>query len=521
MENRLEEVHEHLEHLEHVASRKFKTVITVMVLLVTGAATVAGVLVALWSGHESAAQSARQELAAEAVSADLHANALYAANSDQQDQQTEAGWQAAFLRLYKDGTDSTTAALLEQQAQVADKQAKQGTTVSTAQLNDAAAKQTIADQESQAKASEASDFAGKGSGALTVISILAVALFLLGLAPTIPVQFTRWLFVGLAVVGLVVSGARLAVVATRSSDIPTSACIDDYAHATFATTYEDQIKELKGVVSRCSSYADAYQQLANAQSGLGTKKGFLDAETNYRKALDLRPAYAAILYNNLATAQLFDGHVAQAQDSLDRAMQLDPKNEVTLASKAEQRAFSGDTAGADRYLDKALALVATHGSYFRQQYFQSLRLDYQLTQDMGIHTKATDAFYLLVRNAEASLDVYGKPTPGDPHGATISSLIVRKASGKNGAAGLATLGFSYQGFRAGDHLSVRWYEYGEFFSLTQSQVDGKISSDGGGTLSPDTSYIVPTPEGSWTVEVYLNGNLLNSATFDMPKATGD
>ena len=520
MENRLEEVHEHLEHLEHVASRKFKTVITVMVLLVTGAATVAGVLVALWSGHESAAQSARQELAAEAVSADLHANALYAANSDQQDQATEEGWQAAFLRLYKDGADATTASLLEQQAKVANAQQKQVSTVSTAQLDDAAAKQTIAGQESQAKASEASDFASKGSGALTVISILAVSLFLLGLAPTVPVQFTRWLFVGLAVVGLVVSAVRLSVVATGSSDIPTSACIDDYAHATFATTYEDQIKELKGVVSSCAGYADAYQQLANAQSGLGTKQAFLDAETNYRKALDLRPAYAAILYNNLATAQLFDGHVAQARDSLDHAVELDPHNEVTLASQAEQRAFAGDTTGADRYLDKALQLVAAHGSYFRQQYFQSLRLDYQLTQDMGIHTKATDAFYLRVKNAEASLDVYGKATPGDAHGATISSLTVRKAGGKRGDQGLATLGFQYQGFRAGDHLSVRWYQYGEFFSLTQSQVDTTVGSNGDGSLDPDTAYVVPTPPGSWTVEVYLNGNLLKSATFDMPKATG-
>jgi tetratricopeptide (TPR) repeat protein len=519
MENRLEEVHEHLEHLEHVASRKFKTVITVMVLLVTGAATVAGVLVALWSGHESSAQSARQELAAEAVSADLHANALFAANSEQQDQQTEVGWEAAFLRLHKEDVDSATATLIERQAQVADQQRKQGSSITTAQLNDASAKQMIAEQESHAKASEAAEFASKESGALTVISILAVSLFLLGLAPTIPVQLSRWLFVALATVGLLVSGVRLAVVASGSSEVPTSSCIEDYAHSQFASTYDDEIKELKGVVSACPSFADAYEQLADAQSGLGTKQGFLDAEANYRKALDLRPAYAAILYNNLATAQLFDGHAAAAQDSLDHAIALDPHNEVTLASQAEQRAFSGDSAGANRYLDRALALVATHGSYFRGQYFASLRTDYELTQSMGIHTATTDAFYRRVKNAEASLDVYGKPTPGDAHGATVSSITVRKAKGKLGDDGCATFGYQFQGFHAGDHVSVRWYQYGTTFSLAQSEIDGTIDGSGDGGLDPDSGYVVPTTPGSWTVEVYLNGNLLKSATFDMPKGS--
>ena len=517
MENTLEEVHEHLEHLEHEASLKFRTIITVMVLAVTAAATVAGVLVALWSGHESEAQSARQQLAAAAVSADLHANAVFAANSEQTDQASEAGWSAAFLRLHEDGVPSTTADVLEAQAKVSDQQAKQKSTISQEQIDSATEKQTVAGEESQAKAQEAQDFASKESGALTVISILAVCLFLLGLAPTLQTQAVRFSFVALALVGLVVSVVRLVVVSSGSAEVPTSACIDKYAHAQLAGTYDEEIKELQSVVGACPSYANAYRQLADAQSGLGTKKGFLAAEDNYRKAVDLDPANAALLYNNLGAAQVFDGHITQAHDSLTRALKLDPTNEITLSSWAEQRAFAGDTAGANRYLDQSLALVAKHGSYFRQAFFTSMRTDDQVAQAMGIETPAVKALYLRAKNAEASLDVYSKPTPGDAHGAQVTSITVRKANGQIGNAGCATFGYSYTGLRAGDHISVRWYENGVSFSLTQSIIDETVDSGGDGQLDPDTGYVVPTTPGSWTVEVYINGNLMRSATFTMPQ----
>ena len=517
MENTLEEVHEHLEHLEHEASLKFKTIITVMVLAVTAAATVAGVLVALWSGHESEAQSARQELAAEAVSADLHANAIYAVNSEQDDQATEAGWQAAFLRLHEDGASSSTSSVLEAQAKVADQQAKQKSSVSQEEIDTASEKQTVAGEESQAKALEAEDFAGKESGALTVISILAVCLFLLGLAPTLQTRAVRFSFVGLALVGLLVSVVRLVVVAGGSAEVPTSSCIDRYAHSLLAGSYDDEIKDLRSVVGACPSYANAYQELANAQAGLGTKKGFLAAEDSYRKAIDLHPANAAILYNDLGAAQVFDGHIAQAHDSLTKALQLDPTNEITLSSWSEQRAFAGDSAGASRYLDRSLALVAKHGSYFRQAYFTSMRTDDQVAQALGIETPAAKALYQRARNAEASLDVYGKPTPGDAHGAQVTSITVRKANGQIGDSGCATFGYSYTGLRAGDHVSVRWYENGTTFSLTQSIIDETVGSGGDGQLDPDTGYVVPTTPGSWTVEVYVNGNLLRSATFTMPQ----
>lgn len=518
MENHLEEVGEHLEHIEEeLTSSGFKTVVTALMLLVTAAATTAGVLAARWSADESEAQRARQEFAAQAVAADLHANALQAASGEQADQQSESGWQAAFLRLQRQGADAATAALLGRQADVADRQRAQSTSPVSAQQRTAAAEaQDTAAGMSEAKAQTAADFSAKEAGALTVVSMLAVALFLLGLAPTIGTPVPRRIFVALAALGLVVAVGRLSIVATRHTQVPTAQCVQQYAAARQATTtYEAEISRLHPVVHDCTRYADAYEALGDAESGIGTPRTFLTAEADYRTALRQHPAYAAILYNNLATAQLFDHHLAAARTSLQHAAALDPNNEITLGSEAEQRAFSGDQSGADRYLAQALALVAKHGPYFRDSYFASLRTDALETHVLNIATPTTNAFYRRVDEAEASLDVYGRPAPGDAHGATVDHIVARKAPGKIGAAGTAMVTYTLHGLRPGDHLSVRWYLSGVTFSLEQSEVDAHVTTNLDGRLQPG-AYVVPTAPGTWTVEVYVNGNLAGSTTFTMP-----
>jgi tetratricopeptide (TPR) repeat protein len=530
MDNSVEEAQEQIEHLQDLAPSRFKIGVAVGILLVTAAATFAGVYAARSAGNVSDAQRSRQELSASAVSDGLHATALGVAADQQRDDSTEAGWRAALLRIEAGDSAAGVAGALRAQAAAAD---SQSSTAGAAVPLPHAPYRTYAaqievptllvQQSALSYAQQSAQWQAKGTAALSIVSVLALALFLLGLALTISHTLTQKGFVLLALIMLVVSTVRLGVIASGGIVHPTASCINGFAVGSARYAGGDNagaITTLQRAVASCPSYADAWNALAVAEYSLKTKAGFQFSEHAFAKALALNETKPAVMYNNLGFTQLINGRLGDAAATLASALKLDPTNEYTLASLAEERLLNNDPAAADRYLQRAMHLVAGHGPAFRLAFFTALRTSQQAFRGLGPHNSLLVSYFTKFREAEASIDSRNSATPGDAHGAKVSNIIVRTEAGSLGTAGYATLGFAYTGLRTGDHLSLRWYKYDDIYELADSVPDLPVDAAlaGAGTISPDR-YFVPMPAGSQTLEIYLNGIILGSATFTMPAGT--
>jgi tetratricopeptide (TPR) repeat protein len=341
------------------------------------------------------------------------------------------------------------------------------------------------------------------------------------LALTISNHSTARGFVVLAVVLLVVSVGRLTDVAFSGVSAPSTRAIAAYGSADTKAYVGDSAGAahlLQTAVHISPDYEQAWEQLANDEYSEGTRTGYSAFERDLGRALALHPSSTqkAVLFTDLGFTQLLDGQFEAAGVTLHHALTFDPTNEVALANLSLQRMLVGDRAGADMYFNMALAHVASHGPYFREQYFAGYRHGQQTFDQVGIRNPVFDAFYMWMKEAEASLDALGQPAPGDSHGASVSHVVLRPVSGPGGQS-LATVAFDYRGFQVGDHLSVRWYSQGTYYDVAESLPDFKLDASfaGSGTLLPDNMG-VPTLPGSHTVEIYLNGVLLGSSTFTMP-----
>lgn len=483
METHLDEVKEDVERLEEIAPGRFKVVVTVAILVVTLATTFGAI-----------AQRDRQVMSAQAVQDNVKAADTQSVLQERNDDSTESGWRRTFAdQIASDpSTNAAVAAQMQTEATQSEKQRKSidaTLPVPTANLQSYENKLNeptdVALQTAAADAAASSQWESTEGSALADISMLALALFLLGLTLTITHRPTAIGFVALAGAIVLVAVVRLGIDATHQVDVPSASAISAYA---------------------------------NGNQDLYTPTGFSASGQDYEHALSLKPAEAdrGPLLNDLGFSQLVSGQVPAARATLLDALKADPTDEVTLASLAEQATLAHDPSRADVYLAQTLGIVQEHGPYFREQFFQNFRSDQSTFYVAGVPSSVTDPFYLKVKEAEASLDSLGIPEPGDAHGATVTNLSARPV----GTEGLATMSFDYDGFQPGDHLAIRWYQDGVTYELTDSLPNTVLDSSwqGPGSFNSD-QYVVPVTAGSQTVEVYLNGVLLGSQTFTMPAAT--
>jgi tetratricopeptide (TPR) repeat protein len=543
MENPLEAGHEKIEELEELPESRLKTVITVVIVLVTILTTVSGVLAALWSARQSESQRARQQATAEAVEAGLHATSERSALDARRDDRREAVWRQVQLDYSAQTVESTSAELaaaLRLQGAAAGKQADEFSadlpknddayTARVAELNTDV---TMHEQIAKADAQESVGWLEKHNGALAVVSILALSLFLLGLALTLGSRATQVGFTALSIVMTVVAGARIVQIAADHIDVASESCIDRFSEGRTqldAGEFEKAAATLDGVVDTCGTYSEAYSALAQAtlyqfkDGGLKTTIGYA------QRALDTASAKSAVLHNDLGFVQTLAKQYDAAEANLDKALELDPENEVTLASRAELAVVEGQKETAHRYFAKAMDSVAQRGPYFRGLYFQNIRLDELIFGAFGITSHELSDFFTDAKQTEVGLDELSRPEPGDTHGATITDLVARPATGSLGKAGCATIGFHFTGFAEGDHVSIRFYQNGVRYEPSAGVPDSLVTAHpktdndipvlGTGEIQPDYRNL-PLPPGSQTMEIYLNGTLMGSKTFDMPEGTAN
>jgi tetratricopeptide (TPR) repeat protein len=522
MENPLSEAHEEIKHLEHISTSKLKTVLAVSILLVTMLTTLAGVLAAVWSAKQSETQRARQEATAESLKSSLEATTQQASVDQTLDDFSEAAWRSAFLNVDSlEVSDNSLTTALQTQANQATK--VQNTIEASLPKGASAAgysaklrqPSTVSAEEAKADAQRSVGWLAKNNGALAVVSMLALSLFLLGLALTMTNRLVQLGFTALALVMTIVAGARLIQVAAAPIVVASTSCIDRYGEAVTAANSgqtNDAKQTLDAVVGDCAQFTDAWTALGQVRFDPSSASARTTSQQAFQRALDVADAKSADLYNNVGYIETVNKDFTDAKANLDTALDMAPENPVVLASEAELAAARGDSTGADEYLDDALKIVAQHGPYFRDEFFfAALRSDERDFAAAGLNGAEVSQFFLRGREAEASIGALGTIHPGDTHGARITGLILKKSATKLGEiADFVTIGFTYHDLRVGDHISVRFYSNGVTYDPIASIPNQVVASNstlvGSGIEQPDSHFRLGlTNKGETTMEVYLNG----------------
>jgi tetratricopeptide (TPR) repeat protein len=537
-ENPLHEAHEQIEQLDEKPESRLKVVITVMILVVTMLTTAAGVLAAIWSAHQSETQRERQQAATTSLQESVTVNAQLRAVDALKDDIKEATWRKTFLHVYTlELADRAMDTVLQHQADSAAEVAKQLTARLPAgsksdAYSDKLYEPSLADSQlASAYAQESAGWLEKHNGALAVVSILALSLFLLGLALTLGNRPTQIGFTALAMVMTVVGGARLLQVQLSDITAPTEACIHTAASANadfVVNQYSDAATKLRKAVADCPDYGAAWSQLANAYFYYGVaaynkniaRPAWARAEEADQRALDVADIKSGVVYNDVAFMQILNHHYDAAAQNLVKAHELSPESHYVLGTLAELAIARGDETKADEYLKEAALTLKDAGPYFRDQYFfTSLRYDSGYFATAGITGPKVDAFFARAREYEAMLDVKNMAHPLDTHGAQVNNLVFRKSDTVLGrTAGFVTIGYGYHGLEVGDVISLRFYGYGDTYydptaSLTETVAAGSPLV-GDGTEQADTDYRLKLSyKYETTMEVYLNGVFQGKLTY--------
>jgi tetratricopeptide (TPR) repeat protein len=538
VENPLHEAHEQIEHLEEAPESRLKVIITVSILVVTMLTTAAGVLASIWSAHQSETQRERQQAATRSLEEGLTVNSRLSAIDTAIDDATEAQWRQTFLKVYSmEISDKSLVANLKTQEQAAKQVVDQINSRLPAGARDSSYSQRLDEDavtQSELAAAYAKESAGwleKHNGALAVVSMLALALFLLGLALTLGNRPTQIGFTVLAGAMTVIAAVRLVQIDVSDIQAPTEDCIRTAATANAFVVdrqYKQAESKLEDALGACPSFGDAWTELGLARfyEGVGSndpsvaRQDWPRAQQAYERALEVADTRSGEMYNGLGFLQLLNHQYAQAQTNLEKAHELSPGSNTVLGSLAELAIARGDETTADRLLRQAADRLKDAGPYLRNDdFFASMRYDRAYFALAGITGSKVDAFFLHGREYEAMLDSGHMTTPLDTHGARIDDLIFRKSDSVLGRVAKAvTIGFDYSGLKVGDVLSFRFYSYQDSTydptaSITQTVQQGSsLLTDG--VEQPDTDFrLTLTYQYETTLEVYLNGVFMGQASY--------
>ena len=437
MENPLHEAHEQIEQLDEKPESRLKVVITVAILVVTMLTTAAGVLAAIWSARQSETQRERQQSATTSLQESVTANSQLLAVDGLKDDIKEDTWRKTFLHVYTlEVSDKTIDSELQKQADRRPRLPKQLSTRLPAGANsddytDKLYEKSLADSQlASAYAQESSGWLEKHNGALAVVSILALSLFLLGLALTLGNRATQVGFTALAIVMTVVGGARLLQVQLSDITAPTE---DVHRHGGCsqrrhgADALRRRGHQAATRPSRsCPDYVDAWSQLANTllllRRVLGKprspRRPCLQAEQADQAALNVADVKTGVLYNDLGVHADPQPSVRRRGAEHGRRAQALPREPLRARHSRRARDRPRRPEDGVPLPDEAALSLKDAGPYFRDHYFfTSLRYDSGYFALAGITGAKVDAFFSRAREYEAMLDLKNMAHPLDTHGA--------------------------------------------------------------------------------------------------------
>lgn len=343
----------------------------------------------------------------------------------------------------------------------------------------------------------------KARGYLSIITILAVGLFLFGLSLTIP-GVVRYILVGAGVLIVTVSGVWAALVYAQPAPEAREDAIQAYLRGVTALNvrdYDAAITHFDEATVLDARLGGAWADRGYARAQLGDpaaiERGIADFEQAIRLGVD-----NSYTRRNLGRLYVKQHAYDQAIDNFRAALDQESDQAMLYFDLGLTLFVSGQEEPAREAYHQGITLLSKEPGYIREPSFQAAINDLQDATMMGDMMHAGSALVSMLKEASASLMMMGEMQPHDM-GVTFGPPTFEV-----GEAGLAAT-FEYQGMQDGLLWQDRWYVDG--------QVDDNLSparepwSDG---TSGQWTVSISDPErlkpGTYRVELYVEGQLVQS-----------
>ena len=379
----------------------------------------------------------------------------------------------------------------------------------------------------RAHAEERDGWSAKGSQYVTVITVLAMALFLLGLTLTVPAAARRPFLVTGTIVA-VVGTAWGATVWLRPVERPSAEAIEAYVDGQVLLNAGSDTEDFQQAVDRFGAairarpdYVDAYVSRGNAYFELDFlnpdgPQGSMEAVADFQRAIDLG-LNDVLSWGNLGAAQWWLGEYDAALESTRTAFELDRSDITVSLNYAEVLLTAGglDDPGYRSQLRHVRGLLERAPTWLRdskmESFYEAVDLAVRYRPDLAeLESAFKEAMIRIHHEIDLNNELYGRPRP-EPVDATITDLQFTLSPDHT----TLDIDFDYAGVAEGQRWLYRTYVDGlwqEDWSIEPEPWPFDVP-DGGVTItltgSFDKDEIVRT-------EIFLEGNLLAAGELTVP-----
>jgi tetratricopeptide (TPR) repeat protein len=388
----------------------------------------------------------------------------------------------------------------------------------------------------KAFARERDAWGSKGGRYVTVITVFAVALFLLGLTLTVP-SVARPLFLVMGVVVAMAAAAWGATIWLQGVEGPPASAIQAYAAGqakldvvTFDPTadkadHDEIVADMTKAIQARPDFREAYLARGSAYFNYdlavrpGGPQGSAEAKADWEKAVELDPADFTG-WVDLGAVQFWLGEYRAAVESTRRAIAIRNDEPVSNLNYALVFGVTHDDAGYRKQMVRVREILGGIPSWLRNAVVarygivvdKALRYRPDLTPIM---TRLREDLLRTVHEIEVSGAVNGTPTPPAVEARAETPTFTLDATRTT-----LQVSFRYTGIKVDEPWLYRTYVNGfrnDNFSIASQPFDGTRFDvpDGGITLTfTDRNGFVAGQV--IRVEVFVEGNLLASGEFTVP-----
>lgn len=381
----------------------------------------------------------------------------------------------------------------------------------------------------RAHAVERDQWSDKATQLVTAITILAVALFLLGLSLTVP-GTAQLVFVTTGLVVALVGTSWGATIWARPVDEPRPAAIDAYVDGLVLTNagrepadFEQAVAHFTAAIEERPDYIDAHVGRGNAYFAIDFRhpdgpQGSVPAREDFQRAIELG-LDDFIAWGNLGAAQWWLGEYEPALASTRRAYEDKPTDLVVSFNYAEAiLTVEGlDSPAYQAQLDHLQRLLEAAPAWLRdlttQQFYEAQDLAIRYRPELAERNGAyKEAVLRMHHQIEMSNELYGEPQP-PPVDATVGALQFQLSADHTELE----VDFDYEGVEPDQQWSYRTYRDGSLDSgLSIEPEPWSFPTPDGGVILTFTDGEGFEPGTVIRTEVFIEGNLLSAGEFTVP-----
>ena len=388
----------------------------------------------------------------------------------------------------------------------------------------------------KAYARERDEWGGKSGQYITVITVLAVALFLLGLSLTVP-SVARPPFL---IIGTVVALAPTVWAGTiwlRAVEKPSDVAVEAYARGQAQLDalefdpnadkgdHDEIVAEMTAAIEARPEFLEAYLARGVAYFNYdlairpGGPQGSSEAQDDWQKVVELDPE-SFVGWLDLGAAQFWLDAYPAALESTRRALTIKDDEPISNLNYALFFIASGDEVGYQRQMGRVREVIAPVPAWLRN----AVMLKYRMVIERGIQYRPAIADPIrtlredlldMVHEIDVSNQMNGTPNPPPVEGRFATPEFTLSADGLTLEAEV-----SYTGMKDGQSWLYRIFVDGlpdENSSIESQPFDASRFSvpDGRLTLKvPSKNRFTP---GQWIrVEIFVEGNLLTAGEYIFP-----